>query len=99
MNPRRSRAETGRRLLRWTSAAALFALAPKCLACLAAYAGLGAALGAKLAGPELCGASAATLPATSAGLTLLGSTASLALLLRFARIKPGARCPSSRTHV
>jgi len=34
--------------------AALLALMPKCLLCLAAYAGLGAALG--LGGPEICGA-------------------------------------------
>ena len=32
---------------------ALFALTPKCLLCVAGYAGLGAALG--LGGPELCG--------------------------------------------
>ena len=36
--------------------AALLTLTPKCLLCLAAYAGLGAALG--LGGPEKCGASA-----------------------------------------
>ena len=34
--------------------AALLALMPKCLLCLTAYAGLGAALG--LGGPEICGA-------------------------------------------
>ena len=39
---------------RWLTGAALFALAPKCLLCLAAYTGLGAAVG--LSGPELCGA-------------------------------------------
>lgn len=43
-----------RRRGRWLTGAALLALVPKCLLCLAAYAGLGAALG--LAGPELCGA-------------------------------------------
>lgn len=36
------------------AAVALLALAPKCLLCAAAYAGLGAALG--LGGPEICGA-------------------------------------------
>lgn len=38
----------------WLLPAALFAVAPKCLLCLFAYAGLGAALG--LGRPELCGA-------------------------------------------
>jgi hypothetical protein len=38
----------------WLLPAALFAVAPKCLLCLLAYAGLGAALG--LGGPEICGA-------------------------------------------
>ena len=43
-----------RRLFRRLAPAALLMLAPKCLLCLAAYAGLGAVLG--LGGPELCGA-------------------------------------------
>jgi hypothetical protein len=38
----------------WLIPAALLALAPKCVLCVLAYAGLGAALG--LGGPELCGA-------------------------------------------
>jgi len=42
---------------RWLVSGAALALAPKCLLCLAAYAGAGAALG--LGGPELCGAPAA----------------------------------------
>lgn len=46
---RRARARPGR----WLLSAAGLALAPKCLLCLAGYAGLGTALG--LAGPELCG--------------------------------------------
>jgi hypothetical protein len=37
----------------WLLPAALFAVAPKCLLCVIAYAGLGTALG--LGGPELCG--------------------------------------------
>ena len=40
---------------RWLIPAALLAATPKCVLCLLAYAGLGAALG--LGGPELCGAS------------------------------------------
>ncbi|HEY0864628.1 MAG TPA: hypothetical protein VGD97_11030 [Lacunisphaera sp.] len=44
-----------REILRgWLLPAALLAVAPKCLLCVLAYAGLGAALG--LGGPELCGA-------------------------------------------
>jgi hypothetical protein len=39
----------------WLIPAALFALVPKCVLCVLAYAGLGAALG--LGGPELCGGS------------------------------------------
>ncbi|MBI3884126.1 MAG: hypothetical protein HY302_00085 [Opitutae bacterium] len=42
--------------------AALLALTPKCVLCVAAYVGLGAALG--LGGPELCGGSAGGLSAT-----------------------------------
>jgi hypothetical protein len=38
----------------WLLPAALLAVTPKCLLCVLAYAGLGAALG--LGGPELCGA-------------------------------------------
>jgi hypothetical protein len=45
-------------LLRWTRCwlvpAALVAMTPKCVLCLAAYAGIGIALG--LGEPELCGA-------------------------------------------
>lgn len=44
-----------RRAIRWFLPTALVALVPKCLLCVAAYAGLGAALG--LGGPEICGAS------------------------------------------
>ena len=45
---------------------ALLALAPKCLLCVAAYAGLGAALG--LGGPELCGGSTSGMSATQLGI-------------------------------
>jgi hypothetical protein len=54
------RAEVLRRAARWLTPAAALALMPKCLLCLLAYAGLGAALG--LGGPEICGA-----PSGSAG--------------------------------
>jgi hypothetical protein len=45
-----------RRAAGWFLPTALFALMPKCLLCVVAYAGLGALLG--LGGPEICGASA-----------------------------------------
>lgn len=53
----RSRTKLLRRL-GWLPLAAGFALMPKCLVCLAAYAGVGALLGIKLGGPEICGATA-----------------------------------------
>lgn len=67
-----------RRAVRWLWPAALLAVAPKCVLCLVAYAGLGAALG--LGGPELCGAVADETPwpwpsllaALSAALALAG---------------------------
>lgn len=49
-------ADTVRRPARGLAAVALLALAPKCLLCVAAYAGIGAALG--LGGREICGAPA-----------------------------------------
>lgn len=53
------------RAVRWLLPAALLALAPKCVLCLAAYAGLAAALG--LGGPELCGAPGETSPLGATG--------------------------------
>jgi len=38
----------------WLACGAIFAIAPKCLLCVLAYAGAGAALG--IGGPEICGA-------------------------------------------
>jgi len=54
MSPRLT--ELCRRPWRGLAALALLILAPKCIACVAAYVGLGAALG--FGGPELCGAPA-----------------------------------------
>lgn len=56
MSPRLRPADVLRRTRGWLIPAALLALAPKCVLCLLAYAGAGAALG--LGGPELCGAAA-----------------------------------------
>ena len=58
----------------WLIPAALLGLTPKCVLCVPAYLGLGAALG--LGGPELCGTSteprAWLLPAVGAGLGVIG---------------------------
>ena len=73
-----SRAEHLRRsaVVRWLLSATLLAFAPKCLACIWAYAGLGAALG--FGGRELCGASASSLDSWLASFAL----AVIALLAR-----------------
>ena len=55
-----SRTKSFRRWV-WLPVAVAFAAAPKCLLCLAAYAGVGALLGIKLAGPEICGAATSPL--------------------------------------
>lgn len=54
MSPRPQPASNLRRARGWLLPAALLALTPKCVLCLLAYAGLGAALG--FGGPEFCGA-------------------------------------------
>lgn len=58
------------RAVRWLLPTALLALAPKCVLCVLAYAGLGAALG--LGGPEMCGASPTSPASWVASLTWLG---------------------------
>jgi hypothetical protein len=90
----RPRIESLRRAVRWFVPAALLALAPKCLLCLAGYAGLGVALG--LAGPELCGGpnSGTTpwAPATAwlAAAAGLGTCAFLVASRRLLRVGPTA---------
>ena len=49
------------------------ALAPKCVVCLAAYAGVGALCGVRLGGPELCGAAAGPSAGSSVALALAGA--------------------------
>jgi hypothetical protein len=63
-------AEFPRRAVRWLWPATLLAIAPKCVLCGLAYAGLGAALG--LGGPEICGASAASPISWATSLAWLG---------------------------
>jgi hypothetical protein len=64
--------ESIRRAARWFLPAAALALAPKCLLCAFAYAGLGAAIG--LGGPEICGAPAGTPASWVSSLAWLGVT-------------------------
>ena len=64
------RIEFSRRAVRWLWPAALLALTPKCLLCVLAYAGLGAAFG--LGGPEICGASAGWPASWASALAGLG---------------------------
>ena len=86
MNMRSQPGELVRRLRGWLVPAALLALAPKCVLCLLAYAGLGAALG--LGGPEICGAAAPDRP-WAAGLPMLGLmlVAAIALTRRCRALK------------
>jgi len=78
-----------RRTARWLAPAALLALAPKCLLCVLAYFGLGAALG--LGGPEICGASGGSQApwASSFGfLGVAGGLGTFAILGRCRRARP-----------
>lgn len=63
---------------RWLTGVALLALAPKCLLCLAAYAGLGAAIG--LGGPELCGATDDASFAWAGVFAITGATLGILLI-------------------
>ena len=83
MSPRL--AETLRHPVRWLAPAALLALAPKCLLCVAAYAGIGAALG--LGAPELCGAPVGTAGTWTPWLLIAGAVlgCSVFALLRWRR--------------
>ncbi len=58
------------RVVRWLLPTALLALTPKCLLCVLAYAGVGAAIG--VGGPEICGASAGLSSSWTASLAWLG---------------------------
>jgi hypothetical protein len=69
------RAELSGRAVRWLVPTALLALTPKCLLCVLAYAGIGAALG--LRSPEICGA--AVGPAAPWALLLAGFGFALAV--------------------
>ena len=85
----RSRAEIVLRAIRWLSIAAIVALAPKCLLCLAAYAGVGAALGTTLGGLEICGAPSGGPGNSLAWFTMLGVVVGLVFVRRCTNQKRG----------
>src|SRR5438105_1274863 len=80
------------RAARWLAPAALLALTPKCLLCVLAYAGLGAALG--LGGPEICGASAGSPASWASSLAWLGGMVGLGAIGAFLSCKRADRIPS-----
>jgi hypothetical protein len=82
------RVELPPRSIRWFLPVALLALAPKCVLCVAAYVGLGAALG--LGGPELCGATGSPVPWASS-LAWLGVAGGLGTFASFAMCRSGRR--------
>jgi len=95
----RSRAEIVRRAIRWLPVAAIVALAPKCLLCLAAYAGVGAALGTTLGGLEICGGATGRPGNSIAWFTMLGAVVGLVFVRRFMgshMITDGLNCVRSR---
>ena len=63
------------RAVRWLWPATVLAVLPKCLVCVFAYAGVGAALG--LGGPELCGGSNASPLGWATALAWLGAVSGL----------------------
>lgn len=77
-----SRPEFSRRSVRWLWPAALLALAPKCVLCVLAYAGLGTAFG--LGGPEICGAPAGSTATWPTALAWLGVAMGIGTLGLFA---------------
>src|SRR5687768_10915638 len=69
------RTELSHRAVRWVLPGALVALAPKCLLCVAAYAGVGVGLG--FSGPEICGPSAGLPGSWVSSLAWLGAAGGL----------------------
>jgi hypothetical protein len=76
-----------RRPIRWLSAAAFFALLPKCVVCFAAYAGVGAALGVNFGAPELCGAPRSWLEGSTFWIAISAASAAfgVAIFQRFTK--------------
>jgi hypothetical protein len=76
------RTEFPQRAARWLWPTALLALTPKCVLCVLAYVGFGAALG--LGGPEICGGSVdspASWASTLAWLGVAGALGAFGLLV------------------
>jgi len=76
-----------RRPRRTLAPVAFLALAPKCVVCVLAYGGIGAALG--LGGPELCGAPASSPDAWASWLLMPGAA------LGFIALRPRRWCRDS----
>jgi hypothetical protein len=66
------------RAVGWFLPTALFALTPKCILCVVAYVGLGAALG--LGRSEICGASAGSPGSWASSLAWLGVVGGLGMI-------------------
>jgi hypothetical protein len=94
-----------RRAARWLLPAALLALTPKCLLCVLAYAGLGAALG--IGGLEICGApggSPAFWESSQVWLGFAGVLGMFGILASYRRARPAPTAnrtslTSASTHV
>lgn len=88
------RTKSALRAVRWLAPAAALAVTPKCLLCVLAYAGLGAALG--LRGPEICGAPSGSVSLWMSLLTWFGATlggiAAIASIAKYSVRRPLPPC-------
>jgi hypothetical protein len=73
------------RAVRWLLPAALLALTPKCVLCVLAYVGAGAALG--IGGPEWCGLDGSAPVSWDMALAWLGCAGVLVALVIWARVQ------------
>jgi hypothetical protein len=90
------RIEFSRRAVRWLLPTALLALTPKCLLCVLAYAGLGAAFG--LGGPEICGASAGSPAWWASSLAWLGVAGGLGVFGLLASCRRVRSAPTGKSN-
>jgi hypothetical protein len=88
-------AEFSHRAVRWLWPAALLALTPKCVLCVLAYAGVGAALG--LGGPEICGATAGSPAAWASALAWLGVAGGLGTVGMLVSCRRGSAAPMGKS--
>lgn len=82
--------------VRWLLPAALLALVPKCVLCVLAYAGLGAALG--FGGPEICGGPTATDSPDMWASSLAWAGAALGVFALFAAARGCRSAPLNGTN-